>query len=382
MQVIDPTFRAYKDSRHDVGPYMYGTSTEGMSNILASMHYALARYGSLSAAYNKAGGYAGGGVTPAGDPFWVGEQGPELMWSSRQKYVSTAAQSREFSGGSGGSVGSSGGSANVVVNARVITMVTTPQPSNVPPRVKIDITDTGTPAINVRDRDAAGHRRRHVETVRTSDGLALTAGGHHYRTATVYDYEMPLGSSVTYSTVEKPAVTSTTLIDSSVVWLVHPGVPALSMPVDFRIHSFESEELAVKAGVFYPMGRRNAVSVTDGRRRGATGSFTVGLDTLSDLTSLRALLDDASVLLLNVPASFNLGLDSRYLAIQDVTIKRRSDVGSDPGRDVVMPYVTVDSPVGGSQSQWAWSNVISQYATWTALIAAEPTWTDVFSPTN
>jgi hypothetical protein len=83
------------------------------------MHYALARYGSLSAAYNKAGGYAGGGVTPAGDPFWVGEQGPELMWSSRQKYVSTAAQSREFSGGSGGSVGSSGGSANVVVNARV-----------------------------------------------------------------------------------------------------------------------------------------------------------------------------------------------------------------------------------------------------------------------
>jgi hypothetical protein len=421
MQVIGPTYRAYKDSRHDVGPYMYGTSTEGMSNILGLDALCprqvwipfrrLQQGGRLRGRWRDSGGRsvlggrAGAGTHVVEPPEvrvdggavagvlrwqwrvgrlerWVGErrrQRPGVHREPRDhRHCPRRGRGRRRRGRDDSQSRLPEGGGALMAT---ITMVTTPQPSNVPPRVKIDITDTGTPAINsvtVTRLDIDGD----TSTVRTSDGLALPLVGTTTRTATVYDYEMPLGSSVTYSTVEKPAVTSTTLIDSSVVWLVHPGVPALSMPVDFRIHSFESEELAVKAGVFYPMGRRNAVSVTDGRRRGATGSFTVGLDTLSDLTSLRALLDDASVLLLNVPASFNLGLDSRYLAIQDVTIKRRSDVGSDPGRDVVMPYVTVDSPVGGSQSQWAWSNVISQYATWTALIAAEPTWTDVFSPTN
>ena len=60
MQVIDPTFRAYAMSGYDRNIW------DPMSNILASMRYALSRYGSLSAAYNRAGGYAEGGlVRPA-----------------------------------------------------------------------------------------------------------------------------------------------------------------------------------------------------------------------------------------------------------------------------------------------------------------------------
>lgn len=94
MQVIDPTFRAYAMPGHN-------DIWNPLDNILASMRYAMSRYGSLSAAYNKAGGYANGGSTPAGEPFWVGEGGPELMWSNRAKYVSTAQQSRELSGGGG-----------------------------------------------------------------------------------------------------------------------------------------------------------------------------------------------------------------------------------------------------------------------------------------
>lgn len=59
MQVIDPTFRAYNYPGHN-------DIWNPLDNILASMRYALAQYGSLSAAYNRSGGYAGGGlVTPA-----------------------------------------------------------------------------------------------------------------------------------------------------------------------------------------------------------------------------------------------------------------------------------------------------------------------------
>lgn len=61
MQVIGPTYRANKDGRHDVGPYVHGVSIDPLSNILASMHYTLGRYGSLPAGYDRAGGYDNGG---------------------------------------------------------------------------------------------------------------------------------------------------------------------------------------------------------------------------------------------------------------------------------------------------------------------------------
>lgn len=62
MQVIRGTYNAYKHPSYDSGPYMYGVSTNPLSNILASMRYALGRYGSLPAAYNLPGGYAAGGI--------------------------------------------------------------------------------------------------------------------------------------------------------------------------------------------------------------------------------------------------------------------------------------------------------------------------------
>lgn len=59
MQVIGPTFKQYAMKGFNKDIY------DPLSNILASMRYAIARYGSLSSAYNKKGGYADGGtVTP------------------------------------------------------------------------------------------------------------------------------------------------------------------------------------------------------------------------------------------------------------------------------------------------------------------------------
>ncbi|HAR1427422.1 TPA: tape measure protein [Enterococcus faecium] len=55
MQVIDPTFRAY------AMPGFNSNIFDPLSNILASIRYALSRYGSLSAAYRGVG-YANGGI--------------------------------------------------------------------------------------------------------------------------------------------------------------------------------------------------------------------------------------------------------------------------------------------------------------------------------
>lgn len=265
-----------------------------------------------------------------------------------------------------------------------LSVVATAQSSNVPPRVKVDVTDTGSsPAITqvtVTRTDAAGN----TSVVRTNDGnpLVLTTSGSN-RVGTVFDYEMPYGVGVTYSTSEQPANKSsavTVVTDSA--WLVHPGVPARSMPVDFRINSFDDEDFDVNVGVFRPMGRANAVVVTDGRRQSGSSSFTVGTETLAELANLRALVADAGVLQLNVPSSLNLGIDTSYVFVMGVTVKRRSSIGTAPQRDVVMPYVTVDAPVGGSQAQYTWADVVAKYATWQDLINANATWAAVQTPTS
>lgn len=66
MQVIEPTFNAYAGKYRKTGPKLYGVSVDPMANIYASMRYALSRYGSLSAAYNRIGGYATGGIVGGG----------------------------------------------------------------------------------------------------------------------------------------------------------------------------------------------------------------------------------------------------------------------------------------------------------------------------
>lgn len=62
MQVIKPTFRAYAGKYKTTGPFLYGVSIDPTANLYASGKYALSRYGSLSKAYNRPGGYTRGGI--------------------------------------------------------------------------------------------------------------------------------------------------------------------------------------------------------------------------------------------------------------------------------------------------------------------------------
>ncbi|ARI54583.1 peptidase M23 [Streptomyces sp. S8] len=62
MQVIRPTFEAFAGKYRKTGPFLHGVSVDPMANVYASMRYALKTYGSLSAAYNRIGGYARGGI--------------------------------------------------------------------------------------------------------------------------------------------------------------------------------------------------------------------------------------------------------------------------------------------------------------------------------
>jgi hypothetical protein len=257
----------------------------------------------------------------------------------------------------------------------VITVAATVEASNVPPRIKLVATDTGTPAFVTTTilRNNPDGSQVPVRTA-TGGGATLTGG-----TVTVYDYDPPFGQPVTYTSLETPAnVTTPVTLDASWVWLIHPGIPSLSIPVDFRAGSFAEETWTASQAVFWPMGRSTPVVIGDGSRKSAQSSMTVALPTLNDLAKLRALLADGSPLFLNVPPSLGLGIDTTYIAPQDVKVRRISTIGTDQNRDVEIPYLVVARPAGGSQSTRTFADLLV-YPNLAALKNAYPTFAAVLA---
>lgn len=95
MQVIDPTFRAYARPGYNTNIW------DPLSNILASVRYAMARYGSLARAYRGVG-YANGGLITKPHVGMVGEAGSEMIIplsaSKRQRGLSLWQQAGEMMG--------------------------------------------------------------------------------------------------------------------------------------------------------------------------------------------------------------------------------------------------------------------------------------------
>lgn len=101
MQVIGPTFRAYAGKLKNTGPFMYGVSVNPLANVYASMRYALSRYGSLSSAYGRAGGYANGTSGTTSGWHMFGENGPEMGYSPAGWRILNNRQTNGLAGGPG-----------------------------------------------------------------------------------------------------------------------------------------------------------------------------------------------------------------------------------------------------------------------------------------
>lgn len=250
-----------------------------------------------------------------------------------------------------------------------VTVTPTVELSNNPPRVRLNVAaSAGEASATVTRLDPDGN----TVVVRTSDGAALPLPGG---SGLVYDYEPPYGQLVSFSSLESPATVSAEVsVGEARVWLVHPGVPELSMPVELDAGSLAEEAWDVQQSVLKPMGRKFPVVRTDGQRQAPASSVTVFIDSLDELAALRALTSDAGTLLLNIPAGLNLGVDTGYIAVGPIRNRRLSDIGADPYRSVELPFQTVERPVGGSQSQRTYADVLADNATYASLLARYPTY--------
>ncbi|MEV3855048.1 phage tail tape measure protein [Streptomyces sp. NPDC050095] len=134
MQTIGSTFNAYAGKLRSRGIY------DPLANIYASMRYALARYGSLAKAYNRAGGYATGGTPKAGEIAWVGENGPELV---RFRGTETVLDHQ-----------SSLATVGAQVGAAMVERMTRSLPQPVPPAASVR---AALPTADVPTATSAGH---------------------------------------------------------------------------------------------------------------------------------------------------------------------------------------------------------------------------------
>lgn len=198
----------------------------------------------------------------------------------------------------------------------------------------------------------------------------------------LFDYEMPLGEVVSYRTLAVDGVhsdleqtTSTVTVETSDSWLVHPGTPALSQSI--TLLSLAERRRDVNSATMYPIGRANAVVLTDGTLKAPTGTMIVGTSTLDARDDLLTLLQGLSPLLLNVPATLDMGVTSEWIAVTDVV--ERAYIGAAAERAFTLTYAVVDRPVGTVSLTRSWADVLTEAATWTELGNLYATWLGVYT---
>jgi hypothetical protein len=247
-----------------------------------------------------------------------------------------------------------------------VTVTPTVEPSTGygdPHRVRLDVADSGALVeVTVTRLDPDGR----TVVVRTTDGnpLTLSAG-----VGLVYDYEAPFGAPVSYSTFEDSAtVSSEVTVVEDMVWLIHPGVPEISMPIS--VASFGARGRPVARGVFRPMGRKTAVVQTDGQRKSFEGVIELNTFTLDEILAFETLTDDAADLLLNVPVGLGWGVPTCYVSLGDLEEGRLVDYAAEPRRLHTLSYVVVDRPVGGTQAERTYLDLLVSHSSYAELPAS------------
>lgn len=224
------------------------------------------------------------------------------------------------------------------------------------------------PGVSIT-RTAAGQ----TTTIRNGNPAAMTGG----TSLTAFDYEAPFDVSATFTATD-PATGysftsgSVTPTSGGVPWLVHPGLPELSEPL--AVLEWPTLTRPASAGVFQPIGRRNAVVVSS-VRQSERGTLVAYTSSLAGRDGLIALLEDGAPLLIKGTSSEGWGY--RWVAVGEVT---ETPVDDGPGVQVgtftvwALPLVVVDEPSGLVGNVVSYASSTAASASYAASLAKAPTY--------
>lgn len=252
------------------------------------------------------------------------------------------------------------------------TFVATPQEGNNPPRTLLELEYTGQTEAVITREDPDGR----VRPVRLAEPATLVGG-----IWAGFDYEQWFGEPATYTAITDAGslTAGPVTVHSARAWLRHPGVPALSCVVDFQGEGTPRRPVA--QAVLEPLGRRDPIVLTDGRRKAKRGEFTLRTKTDEEAANLLALVDDAAVLLLDLPATAQYGMvPHQYVALGDLEENRlRPDYYKHPWRIWTVPYIVVDRPAGGLQAERTYGDVMAGHLTYTEVRTSYANYTDLLT---
>lgn len=209
-------------------------------------------------------------------------------------------------------------------------------------------------------------------------------------TTHVYTYDNFRAYANTFSAVTLASGGSVTMASNSLLWLTDPLRPGLDRslnlcptgvsgcvgPTGIFFQSMTSFGRAADQSINHMANRVRPTAVSR-ERKAPTAQLRMVSRTLTDRDDVVNLTAAGTPLMLRAPAVY--GYPDRYLAVGDTSEELVSTDHRVPVRTWTLPWAEVDAPVGAAQGvpETRYDDLCTNYASWTALVAAGWTWEDI-----
>jgi hypothetical protein len=252
------------------------------------------------------------------------------------------------------------------------TITVNADPFNSPPRNLLYVNSVSGTQAQITRTDADGN----IRAVRLGDPATLTSG-----TWVGYDYEVPYGTAVTYTVtpldLSTPASVAAAPLAITQTWLVHPGVPGLSMPINGTL--LTGADMDDGSAEHVILGREYPQIINDGARKSAKYQLSIRTQTDTENNRLDAILSGSAPLLLQMVFPFTTAAKWTYINVGPVNNSPVTLVFGDPKRVWTLPVTEIDRPVGGIAAQRTYADVAVEVASYSALLAKYATYTGVLT---
>lgn len=266
-----------------------------------------------------------------------------------------------------------------------------------PIAVTLATSSSGVPRIQVSVTSSSGATITAVSLFRTTSGGTVPVEvqpsiGPSPRLVNDYlaDWDTTLVYSAFVTTADgtENPTSAGVILTSAYPYAIHPLVPALSIrldqatPLAAGLRTIGNVTRTATDTGHSVLGSPYRVYTRTGPRAAATVQLELVTVTTLEAQAVRAIVGDLTPLLIRVPDSLGWDFEDGYYRVGDVDEARRVQYGPDTSRVFTLPLERVLQPAGVQQPERTYANVLNDFPSYSALLAAYRTYTDVLTDTR